>query len=90
MAQYALVYVNHAHLQNRSAPSCYFTTAVLNDCYSELTAYTVLAYSYWASFHDDAYITPTNDTDYSCHIKPCITLRGRIKGKSRDTNIMYP
>ena len=28
---------------------------VLNDFYSELTAYTVLAYSYWASFHD-AYI----------------------------------
>ena len=21
-------------------------------CYSEVTAYTVLAYSYWASFHD--------------------------------------
>ena len=28
------------------------TTAVLNDCYSEVTTYTVLAYSYWASFHD--------------------------------------
>ena len=26
--------------------------AVLNDCYSEVTAYTALAYSYWASFHD--------------------------------------
>ena len=24
-----------------------------NDCYSELTAYTALAYSYWASFHDE-------------------------------------
>ena len=23
-----------------------------NNCYSEVTAYTVLAYSYWASFHD--------------------------------------
>ena len=35
------------------ALSCYFTTAaVLNDCYSEATAYTVLAYSYWASFQD--------------------------------------
>ena len=27
----------------------YVTTAVLNDCYSELMAYTALA---WASFHD--------------------------------------
>ena len=44
-------------------------------------AYIALAYSYWASFHDiksyyellttcmDAYVTPTEDTDYSCHIK---------------------
>ena len=31
---------------------CYFTTAVLNDYYSELMAYTALAYSYLASFHD--------------------------------------
>ena len=23
-----------------------------NNCYSELTAYVVLAYSYWVSFHD--------------------------------------
>ena len=55
MARYAYVHVNHAYLYNPSATSCYFTTAVLNDCYSELTAYTALAYSYWASFHD-AYI----------------------------------
>ena len=34
-----------------SYPSAH-TTAVLNDCYSELMGYTVLAYSYWASFHD--------------------------------------
>ena len=34
---------------NISAPSCYLTTAVLTDCYSEVTAYTVLVYSYWAS-----------------------------------------
>ena len=27
----------------------------LNDCYSEVTAYTALAYFYWASFHN-AYI----------------------------------
>ena len=34
-------------------------------------AYTVLAYSYWlvSMTHMDAYITPTNDTDYSCHLK---------------------
>ena len=55
MARYTYVHVNHAYLYNRSAPSCYFTKAVLNDCYSELTAYTALAYSYWASFYD-AYI----------------------------------
>ena len=55
MARYAYVYVNHTHLDNWSAPSCYFTTAVLNDCYSKVMAYTVLAYSYRASFHD-AYI----------------------------------
>ena len=28
----------------------YVTTAVLNDCYSEVSAYTVLAYPHWASF----------------------------------------
>ena len=48
-------YVNHTHLDNCSVPSCYFTTAVLNDCYSEVMAYTALPYSYWASFYD-AYI----------------------------------
>ena len=52
MARYAYVYVNHTHLYNRSALSCYFTKAALNYCYSEVTAYTVLAYSYWASFYD--------------------------------------
>ena len=30
----------------------YLTTAVFNDCYSEVMAYTVLAYSHWASFHN--------------------------------------
>ena len=36
------------------------TTAVLNDCYSKITAYTMLAYSYWAIFYDalDAYVMP--------------------------------
>ena len=33
-------------------PLYHLTKAVLNDCYSEVTAYTALAYSYWASFHD--------------------------------------
>ena len=45
MAWYVYVNVNHVHLQNWSAPSCYLTTAVLNDCYSEVTACTALAYS---------------------------------------------
>ena len=44
--QYTYVQVNYAHLQNWSAPSCNLTTAALNDCYSEVKAYTVLAYSY--------------------------------------------
>ena len=71
MAWYAYVYINHAYLYNWSGPSCYLTTAVLNDCYSEATAYTALAYSYWDSFHDalGAYVMPTNNTDYSCNIK---------------------
>ena len=30
----------------------YITTAVLNDCYCKVTAYTALAYLYWVSFHD--------------------------------------
>ena len=46
MARYAYFYVYHTHLDNWSAPSYYFTTAVLNDCYSELMAYTALAYFY--------------------------------------------
>ena len=62
------VQVNHAYLQNWSALSCYLTIAALNDCYSKATA---LAYSYWASFFMcmDAKVMPTDDTDYSCHIK---------------------
>ena len=52
MARYAYVYVNHTHIYNYSPLRYYLTTAVLNDCYSEVTAYTALAYSYWASFHD--------------------------------------
>ena len=52
MARLAYVYVNYTHLYNSSPPSFYVTTVVLNDCYSEVTANTVLAYSYWASLHD--------------------------------------
>ena len=32
--------------------SCYLSTTVFNDCYSELTPYTVLANSYWVSVYD--------------------------------------
>ena len=32
--------------------ACYLIIAALNGCYSEVTAYTVLAYPYWANFHD--------------------------------------
>ena len=34
-------------------------------------AYTVQAYSFGPVFmmHMDAYVMPSNDTDYSCHIK---------------------
>ena len=52
MVPYTYVYINHTHLDNLSALLCYFTTAVLNDYYSKVTAYTALAYSYWANFHD--------------------------------------
>ena len=69
MARYAYVYVNHAHLQNLSAPFCYLTTAALNDCYSEVMAYTALAYSVFMTGMD-AKVTSTDDTDYNCHIKP--------------------
>ena len=45
MARYEYVYINHAYLYNGRALSCYLTTAVLNDYYSEVMAYTVLGYS---------------------------------------------
>ena len=43
----------------------------INDCYSELMAYTALSYSYWASFHDvyGWLHHATKDTDYSCLIE---------------------
>ena len=64
MARYAYIYVNHAHLQNQSTPSCYLTTAVLNDCYSEVMAYIALAYSVFM-MRMDAKDMPTDDTNYS-------------------------
>ena len=41
-------------------------TATVNN---KVTAYTALAYSVLMA-HMDAKVTPTDDTDYSCHIKP--------------------
>ena len=72
MARYLYVYVNHAYLYNWSLSSCYLTTTVLNDCYSEVMAYTALAYSYWAivsATRMDAKAIPTNNTNYSYHLK---------------------
>ena len=65
------VYVNHTYLYNWSPPPGYLTTGVLNDSYSEVMAYAVLAYSYWAvsTMRKDAYATPTKDTDYNYQIK---------------------
>ena len=51
------------------ASYCYLTTAALNDRYTEEMAYTALAYSVLTTGMD-AKVTPTDDTDYSCHIKP--------------------
>ena len=42
---YAHVHICHTNLYNWSAPSCYSSTAALNDCCIELTPYTVLANS---------------------------------------------
>ena len=71
MARYAYVYLNHTHLCNWSTLSSYFTKAALNDCYSEVMAYTELVLTLIrlvSTTRMDAYITPTIDTDYSCHI----------------------
>ena len=50
---------------------CYVTTAVLNGCYSEGTAYTALDRSYWvvSTTRMDDYVTPTIDINHDCHIK---------------------
>ena len=64
MAWYGYIYVNHAYIYNWSALSCYLTIAVLNDCYSEVTAYSVLGYfiGLVSTTRVDAYaVTLTND-----------------------------
>ena len=69
MSEYRIVlYINHAYFYNLSTPPCYLTTAVLNDCYSEVTANTALAYSLIglvSMTHMDVYITPTNDLKFN-------------------------
>ena len=52
MARYAYVYLNHTHLYNWSAPSCYFTKAALIDLQWSNSLYSASSYSYWASFYD--------------------------------------
>ena len=66
MARYAYIYLNHTQLYNWSAPSCYLTKAALNNCYSEVTAYTALVLTLIglvSTTRMDAYVTPTIDTN---------------------------
>ena len=70
MVRYACVYVYHTHLDNWSAPSCYFTTAISNDCYSEVVAYTALDYSRLASFHDAYIIICLRHAHYRYRLQP--------------------
>ena len=66
------VYVNHTHLYNLSPPPCYLTRGVLNDCYSKVMAYIQCLLALIGlvfTMHMYAYAMPTNDTDYSFHIK---------------------
>ena len=46
------VHLRHTHPYNLSAPSCYSTTAVFNNYYSELMPYTAIANSYEVSIYD--------------------------------------
>ena len=70
MSRYVYVQVYHTLLYNSSPPSCYTSTAAFNDCYSELTPYTVLATlsGLVSMMHINSKATPINDNDYSCHI----------------------
>ena len=52
MLWYACTSTCHTHLCDWSTPPCCLGTAVLNDCESEVMAYTVLACSYWVGFYD--------------------------------------
>ena len=47
----------------------YLTTAIINDCYNKVMTCTALAYSVLMTSKDTK-VTPTDDTNYSCHIKP--------------------
>ena len=44
--------VSTGHQRVTQAPSCYASTGAFNDCYSELTPYTVLANSSWVGDYD--------------------------------------
>ena len=46
------VHVCHTHPYNLSAPSCYSSTVVFNECYNVLMPYTALANSYGVSVYD--------------------------------------
>ena len=69
MPQYAYIHVCHTHPYNWSALSCYTSTAVFNDYYSDLMPYTVPANSYGVSVYDvyHSKATPINNNDYSCN-----------------------
>ena len=46
------IHVRHTNPYNLSALSYYSSTAIFNDCYTELMPYTVLANSYRDSVYD--------------------------------------
>ena len=53
MSRYTYIHVGHTHPNNLSTLSCYLSTAVFNEYYSELMPYTVLANSYGFSVYDE-------------------------------------
>ena len=76
MAWYADVCLHQPHLSLKLRPSIfYLTTAVLNDYYNEVTAYTVIVYSVFMT-HIDAKVTSTDDTDYSSCYTATLWSRG--------------
>ena len=62
------IHLHHTHPYSLSAPSCYSSTAVFNNCYSELMPYTALANSYVSTMRTNSKAMPINDNDYSFHI----------------------